>query len=152
MDLEFTPDQDELRTSVRAVLARESPISLAREVVEKGSGGDALWQRIVGLDWPALTVPTDCGGMGFGMVELAVLMEECGAAVVPAPLFSTLAMFVPGGGERVATLVAPLCGRARHAGRDRRVGSRGSRNLVGTGTVGRRRLGAQWRQPLRLRR
>ena len=95
MDLEFTEDQEELRTSVRAVLSRECPIGLVRDVVEKGTGADGLWQRIVALDWPALTVPTEAGGVGLGAVELAVLMEEAGAAILPAPLFSTLGLFVP---------------------------------------------------------
>ena len=36
MELEFTPDQDELRDSIRAVLAQGEPGSLARAVVENG--------------------------------------------------------------------------------------------------------------------
>jgi alkylation response protein AidB-like acyl-CoA dehydrogenase len=95
MDLDFTRDQEALRASIHDVLARECPIGVVREVVEKGTGLRALWQRFVSLDWPALTVPSDCGGMGLGAVELAVLMEECGASVVPAPLFSTLGLYVP---------------------------------------------------------
>ena len=95
MELEFTADQDELRESVKAVLARESPIGLAREVVEKGIVAERLWQQAVALDWPSLTVPEAHGGMGLGVVELAVLMEEAGAAIAPMPLFSTLGLFVP---------------------------------------------------------
>ena len=95
MDLEFTAEQEELRSSVRAVLERECPITLAREVVEKGIVADRLWQRIVALDWPSLTVPEEYGGMGLGMIELAVLMEETGAAIAPIPLLSTLGLFVP---------------------------------------------------------
>ena len=37
MELEFTGDQDELRDSIRAVLGKESPVSLARSVVETGA-------------------------------------------------------------------------------------------------------------------
>jgi alkylation response protein AidB-like acyl-CoA dehydrogenase len=95
VELEFTPEQEELRSSVRAVLARECPISVPREVVEKGSGAEALWARLASLDWPALTVPEENGGMGFGMVELAVLMEETGAVIAPTPLFSLLGLYVP---------------------------------------------------------
>jgi alkylation response protein AidB-like acyl-CoA dehydrogenase len=40
-------------------------------------------------------VPEAYGGMGLGMVELAVLAEELGRAVAPGPLFATVAMFVP---------------------------------------------------------
>ncbi|MHB8661878.1 MAG: acyl-CoA dehydrogenase family protein [Acidimicrobiales bacterium] len=95
MELEFSAEQDELRASVAAVLARECPITLVREVVEKATVADRLWQQVVALDWPSLTVPEAYGGMGFGMIELAVLMEETGAVVAPLPLLSTLGLFVP---------------------------------------------------------
>ncbi|HZT67832.1 MAG TPA: acyl-CoA dehydrogenase family protein [Acidimicrobiales bacterium] len=117
MELEFTADQEELRESVRAVLARECPITLVREVVEKGVSTDGLWRQLGQLDWPALTVPQDHGGMGFGMVELAVLMEETGGAVTPGPLFPTLALFVPavreaGSSEQRDRFLRPVAERA----------------------------------------
>ena len=61
MHLEFTAEQDELRDGVRTVLAGECPMSLVREVVEKGTSADALWGRMVELGWPALTVTEDAG-------------------------------------------------------------------------------------------
>jgi alkylation response protein AidB-like acyl-CoA dehydrogenase len=95
VELEFTSDQEELRDSVRSVLSRECPIGVVREVVEKGVDTGALWEHMTQLYWPALTVPEAYGGMGLGMVELAVLTEELGRAVAPGPLFATVAMFVP---------------------------------------------------------
>ncbi|MEY2566799.1 MAG: hypothetical protein QOE35_1328 [Actinomycetota bacterium] len=95
MELEFTSDQEELRTSVRAVLARECPISVVREVVEKGTGADALWSRMVELDWPALTISEAHGGIGLGFVELTVVLEELGRVIAPGPLTATAALFAP---------------------------------------------------------
>jgi alkylation response protein AidB-like acyl-CoA dehydrogenase len=95
MQLEFTPEQEELRDSVRAVLARECPISLVREVVEKGTAPDGLWARMIELDWPALTIAEEHGGIGLGFVELAVVLEELGRVVAPSPLFATVAQFAP---------------------------------------------------------
>ncbi len=95
MELEFDSDQEELRASVRAVLARECPMSLVREIVEIGIVAEPLWRRMCQLDWPALTIPQDNGGMGLGAVELAVLAEELGRVVAPGPLLSTVAFFVP---------------------------------------------------------
>ena len=97
MDLDFTDEQEALRESVRSVLARECPIGLVRAVVETGdrSAVDALWRRMVDLDWPALTVPEDVGGLGLSFVELGVLAEEAGGALVPGPLLPTLAQFAP---------------------------------------------------------
>jgi alkylation response protein AidB-like acyl-CoA dehydrogenase len=95
VELEFTGDQEELRTSVRAVLARECPISLVREVVEKGTTPDGLWARMVELDWPALTVAESHGGIGLGFIELIVVLEELGRVLAPGPLTATTALFAP---------------------------------------------------------
>jgi alkylation response protein AidB-like acyl-CoA dehydrogenase len=93
--LEFTAEQDELRDGVRTVLAGECPMSLVREVVEKGTTADALWGRMVELGWPALTVTEDAGGLGMGPVELAVVLEELGRVVAPGPFVPTVSQFAP---------------------------------------------------------
>jgi alkylation response protein AidB-like acyl-CoA dehydrogenase len=93
--LEFTAEQDELRDGVRTVLAGECPMSLVREVVEKGTTADALWSRMVELGWPALTVTEDAGGLGMGPVELAVVLEELGRVVAPGPFVPTVSQFAP---------------------------------------------------------
>ncbi|HXQ63155.1 MAG TPA: acyl-CoA dehydrogenase family protein [Acidimicrobiales bacterium] len=95
MDLELSDDQRELQSSVRAVLERECPPSLVRSVVEKGKGTEELWTRMVELDWPALTVPESDGGIGLGFVELAVVAEELGRVLAPAPFLATAGQFVP---------------------------------------------------------
>jgi alkylation response protein AidB-like acyl-CoA dehydrogenase len=95
VELEFTADQEDLRASVRAVLERECPMSLVREVVEKGTTPDGLWSRMVELDWPALTVAEAHGGIGLGFVELAVVLEELGRVVAPGPFTATAALFAP---------------------------------------------------------
>jgi alkylation response protein AidB-like acyl-CoA dehydrogenase len=95
MELEFSEEQDELREGVRAVLARECPMSVVREVVEKGVAAHGLWAHMVELGWPALTVPADAGGMGLGMVELAVVVEELGRVMAPGPFIPTVTQFAP---------------------------------------------------------
>ncbi len=95
MHLEFTAEQDELRYGVRAMLARECPISLVREVVEKGATPDALWSQMVELGWPALTVPERAGGLGMGTVELAVVVEELGRVLAPGPFVPTVTQLAP---------------------------------------------------------
>jgi len=93
--LEFTSEQEELRDGVRAMLARECPMSLVREVVEKGTTPDALWGQMVELGWPALTVPERAGGLGMGTVELAVVVEELGRVLAPGPFVPTVTQFAP---------------------------------------------------------
>jgi alkylation response protein AidB-like acyl-CoA dehydrogenase len=95
MELEFTSDQDDLRDSIRAVLTKESPISLARQVVEHDVRPDALWATLTDLGWPALTISEADGGIGLGMVEAAILAEELGRVIAPGVLLPTVTQFVP---------------------------------------------------------
>ena len=95
MELEFTTDQDELRDSIRAVLTKESPVSLARSVVERDERPAALAATMVELGWPALTIAEAHGGIGLGVLELAILAEELGRVISPGPLLATVSQFVP---------------------------------------------------------
>jgi alkylation response protein AidB-like acyl-CoA dehydrogenase len=95
MELEFTSDQDDLRDSIRAVLTRESPVSLARKVVESDTRPVELWNTMTSLGWPALTVPEIDGGIGLGMIEAGILAEEIGRAIAPGQLLPTVTQFVP---------------------------------------------------------
>jgi alkylation response protein AidB-like acyl-CoA dehydrogenase len=95
MELEFTAEQDDLRDGVRAVLARECPMSLVRAVVEDGAAPEGLWKQMVELGWPALTIPEELGGLGLGPVELAVVVEELGRVDAPGPFLSTVCQFAP---------------------------------------------------------
>ena len=95
MELELSDDQQALQESVRAVLERECPISLVRSVVEEHKHAEELWSRMTELDWPGLAVPEDDGGLGLGFVELAVVCEQLGRVLCPAPFLATATQFVP---------------------------------------------------------
>ena len=52
-------------------------------------GSEALWKRLSEeLGWPAIAVPEDDGGLGMGLVDLVAVIEECGRAMLWAPLLS----------------------------------------------------------------
>src|SRR5262245_40533771 len=95
MELEFSGDQDELRDSIRGVLAKESPIKLARSVAEIDARPTELWATMTALGWPALTVPEEDGGIGLGMLEAAILAEELGRGITPGPLLPTVTQYAP---------------------------------------------------------
>jgi alkylation response protein AidB-like acyl-CoA dehydrogenase len=95
MELEFSAEQDELRDSMRAVLSRESPVALARRVVDDDVRPDALWATLTGLGWTSLTVPEADGGIGLGIIEAGILAEEIGRVIAPGPLLVTVTQFVP---------------------------------------------------------
>jgi alkylation response protein AidB-like acyl-CoA dehydrogenase len=95
MELELTADQASLRDAVRAVLAKECPIALARAATERDERPTALWATVSDLGWPALTVPEANGGIGLGPVEAGLLAEELGRVVAPGPLLPTVTQLVP---------------------------------------------------------
>ncbi len=95
MELEFTGEQEELRASVRSFLEKECPVDFVRAVVESGEAPEKLWGSMVALDWPALAIPEEYGGIGLTVLETAVVVEELGRAIVPGPLLATVTQFAP---------------------------------------------------------
>ncbi|WP_405970230.1 acyl-CoA/acyl-ACP dehydrogenase [Streptomyces sp. NBC_00988] len=91
MDFAFSDEQDELRRTVRAFLADTSPETETRRLMETPEGFDrALWRRMgTELGLQGLAVPEEYGGAGCGPVEVGVVMEELGRALLCAPFLSS---------------------------------------------------------------
>jgi alkylation response protein AidB-like acyl-CoA dehydrogenase len=124
MNFAFSDEQEELRTAVRRFLAEKSPESEVRRLMDTEDGYDpAVWSQMADqLGLQSLTIPEEFGGSGFTYVELLVVLEEMGAALLCAPFFSSVALaanalltsgddeakksFLPGiaSGETIATL------------------------------------------------
>ena len=51
---------------------------------------EAVWSAMAEQGWLAIELPEDEGGLGLGMVELAVLCEEIGRRLVAAPFLPTI--------------------------------------------------------------
>jgi alkylation response protein AidB-like acyl-CoA dehydrogenase len=90
VDFELTADQEALRAAARDLLSsRSSPV--VRKAVDAGGRPDeALWTSMVDQGWCGIAVPEDAGGVGLGWVEAAVLLEQVGAHVAPAPILGQL--------------------------------------------------------------
>lgn len=87
MDFELSDQQEALRDAARTVLDARSSSTRVRRVVDAGGGSDPdLWRSMVEQGWPAVLVPEQHGGLGLGWVEVAVLLEQVGAHVAPAPI------------------------------------------------------------------
>jgi alkylation response protein AidB-like acyl-CoA dehydrogenase len=94
MDVGLTSVQLSLRDTVRDILRAECPPDAARQATND-AGTDperwrALWKTVVDLGWTELAAPDVAGD--FGPVELAVVLEECGAAIAPIPLLSSIGL------------------------------------------------------------
>jgi alkylation response protein AidB-like acyl-CoA dehydrogenase len=91
MNVEFTPEQELLRSSARDFLARACPMSFVRQTLEEPRASlEPLWHELVKLGWTGLVLPEAYGGAGLGAVELAIVLEESGRALLPGPLLPTI--------------------------------------------------------------
>ena len=124
MNFAFSDEQEELRAAVRRFLAEKSPETEVRRLMDTTEGYDpAVWTQMADqLGLQSLTIPEEFGGSGFTYVELLVVLEEMGAALLCAPFFSSVALaanalltsgddeakksYLPGiaSGETIATL------------------------------------------------
>ncbi|MCE2464384.1 MAG: acyl-CoA dehydrogenase family protein, partial [Dehalococcoidia bacterium] len=93
MDLGFNETQQMLKNSAREFLARECQQTLIRAMEEDEQGySPQLWRQMVDLGWTGLAFPEEYGGTGGNFLDLAVLLEEVGRALVPGPFFSTVVL------------------------------------------------------------
>src|SRR5215831_3252130 len=68
----------------------------ARKAMETETAYDAaLWAKLAEQGFTGIVSPEEYGGMGLGKVELILLMEEAGYALLPGPFFSTVALAGP---------------------------------------------------------
>ncbi len=90
MNFAFTEEQEQLREFVRSFLEDKSSEAAVREQMETDQGYDiAVWSQMaeqMGLQ--AMIIPEEFGGQGFSFVELGVVLEEMGRALLCAPFFS----------------------------------------------------------------
>jgi alkylation response protein AidB-like acyl-CoA dehydrogenase len=91
MNFGFNEEQELLRSTARKFFDNECGSETVRKLMEGSEGMTPdLWKKLAEQGWLGLIVPDEHGGMGLGMVDLVVLMEEMGRAVVPGPFFSTV--------------------------------------------------------------
>jgi alkylation response protein AidB-like acyl-CoA dehydrogenase len=123
-DLLYSDVEEELRASVRALLAARSSGASVRARIETDETYDlALWRTLAGdLGLAALIIPEALGGAGASYREAAVVLEELGRAVAPVPylgsaIMATTALLAAGGdpllagladGTTIAALAVPI--------------------------------------------
>jgi alkylation response protein AidB-like acyl-CoA dehydrogenase len=91
MDTSLSEEQELLQGSARDFLQQECPIRLVRAMEENDRGYDlGLWKQMGDLGWFGLVLPEEYGGSGATMMDLVVLLEEFGRALVPGPFMPTV--------------------------------------------------------------
>jgi len=91
VDFELSDDQVALRDAAAALLEGRCPSTRVREVAGSERHLDAeLWEAMAAQGWPAVERPAHDGGLGLGMVEVAVLCEQLGRHLAPVPFVGTV--------------------------------------------------------------
>jgi len=91
MDFALSEEQEMLRNSARDFLTKECPKTLVREMEADEKGySPKLWKGMADLGWMGLVFPEQYGGSGLTILDLSVLIEELGRALVPGPFLSTV--------------------------------------------------------------
>ena len=91
MDFGFNSDQELLRATARKFFDNECTSEFVRARMAEDAGfTEEFWTKLAEQGWLGLVYPEQYGGAGLGFVDLTVLMEEMGRAVMPGPFFSTV--------------------------------------------------------------
>src|SRR5437879_2586278 len=120
MQFGLSESQEILKDSARKFFAGECPISEVRRLMETETAYDPdLWWKLAEQGYTGIIFPEEYGGVGLGKVELILMMEEAGRALLPGPLFSTVALAGAvldgvGTAEQKRKYLTPICrGEAR---------------------------------------
>jgi alkylation response protein AidB-like acyl-CoA dehydrogenase len=120
MEFGLNESQEILRDSARSFFAGECPMSEVRRLMATDSAYDSsLWRKLADQGYTGIIFPEEYGGVGLGQVELILLMEEAGRALLPGPFFSTVALAgsaidALATAEQKRNYLAPICrGEAR---------------------------------------
>jgi len=93
MDLEFTEEQNMLKSAARNFMKKECPPSLMKEMRDDERGyPQELWDKMIELGWLGVVIPDEYGGIGGDFLDLSILLEAMGEACCPGPFFSTVVL------------------------------------------------------------
>ncbi len=114
MPLGVSEEHATLHAAVRRWTESHCPPSVPRALLDAEKEDlPGFWSSLVGQGWLGLHVAEADGGQGYGLPELAVVLEELGRAVAPGPFVPTVlasAAIAAGGGEEQRRALLPaLC-------------------------------------------
>src|SRR5580658_3337815 len=116
MQFGLNESQEILKQNARQFFAGECPMTLVRRLAESKQPYDpALWSKMAAQGYTGVIFPEKYDGLGLGKVELILLMEEAGRALLPGPFFSTVALAgavidTVASSEHKTKYLAPICG------------------------------------------
>ena len=91
MDFDFSEDQIELSNLAKTIFSDLSTSDRVAEVERTDQRFDKnLWEALADSGLLGITIPENYGGLGLGMVELSLVLQQQGRKVAPVPLLRHL--------------------------------------------------------------
>ena len=88
--LAIVEEHHELAEAAVGQLSRHESRAAARATLDGGSPHPAeLWEAAAALGWHGLAISEEHGGSGFGIAELAIVLEAMGHELCPGPFLPT---------------------------------------------------------------
>jgi alkylation response protein AidB-like acyl-CoA dehydrogenase len=96
LDFGFSEEQEMLRDAAKRFLTDNCSTKFVRQVMASETAHDTgFWNKLVGLGWPGLLIPEEFGGQSGTFLDLTVIAEEAGKALVPGPFFAVAMLGAP---------------------------------------------------------
>lgn len=90
--LAITEEHRDLADAVAGQLSRLESLGAARATLDGGSAHPAsIWAAAGELGWTGLAIGEEFGGSGFGVAELAIVLEAQGRVLCPGPFLPSVA-------------------------------------------------------------
>ena len=121
MDFGFSEEQEMLRDAAKRFLADNCQTKFVRQMMADATAHDqGFWKKIVELGWPGLLIPENYGGQGGSFLDMTVIVEEAGKALIPGPFFTSALLGVPllveGGSEDQKKSILPRMAKGEFIG------------------------------------
>ena len=93
MDFTFSEEQDAIRGLANQIFTDRATDEFLLAFSRTGAAYDEpLWQTLAEQGLLGVAIPESAGGVGLGLIELCLVLEEAGRRVAPVPLFASLVL------------------------------------------------------------
>lgn len=91
MEISLSKTQKDISKEARRFLKKECATDYVLAMVDDERGfTEDIWDKMAEMDWMAMRIPEAYGGMELEQIDINMVLEEMGRAVVPGPFFSTV--------------------------------------------------------------
>ena len=124
MDMKYTEEQKQLQDLARRYLEKECTIDFVRNLEKKDEEigfSKEMWASFAEMGWLGLAIPEEHDGMGWGLVDQAILAMQMGRSICPSPYLSTAviaaeAIVLGGTDDQKSELLEEIIGGIRKMG------------------------------------